>query len=177
MLHRRFESDHFKSKEYSLHQDRSLTLMVLSSGNSVLRWSISRVWFTVCLFVLVSLVMVISYGVWFSFYRVTDYNELHQLRQTVTEQKQALDSFEDKLSVLVESVEDLVLSEAQLRQKLKLRPAKKKSSRRATHYQRQAQIFRRDLESIFQEPVATISEYSKGLEYLQSHIFTIGRQC
>ena len=126
MFKRRNKDSHFDSNDFSLTDDKSFSFM-MSSGQSVFRFSLSKLMMFLILLSVTAGLFFISYGVWFSFNRVTDYTELNQLRQTVQSQSEALEDFDQRFSVLVQSVEDLVLTRGSTTTETTVKASKKKN--------------------------------------------------
>jgi len=175
MFKRKRNNGSISDQDYALRKEEELTFMCMkSSGQNVLRFALSaRLVRSLIVLTVVSL-FVLAYGLWFSYSRLTDYRELGVLRKTVTVQEDSLQDMEMRFEALTQSVEDLILSESQLRQKLKLQPAsKKKNGRRLSSYQREAESFRKDVEAAFRSKSTTIDQVSAGLAYVQSRLLEL----
>ena len=175
MLRGKSKDKSFSNADFSLRKEDDLTFMCLrSSGQKMYRFGVSiRLFQGLFAFSALALVL-LGYGLWFSYSRVTDYTELGALREKVLVQEEALSDMELRFSALTQSVEDLVLSESQLRQKLKLKPAsKKKNKRRLTTSQRQARKFRKEVAAAFASKSTPFEQVSEGLTYVQDVLLAL----
>lgn len=174
MFKRKTNGRSISDKDFALRNEDELTFMCMSSsGQNVMRLALSARLLKTLVFLAVVGVFLLGYGLWFSYSRVTDYKELGELRQTVKMQESSLEDMEVRFQALTQSVEDLVLSESQLRQKLKLKPVKKKSGRRLTAHERRARDFQVEVQKAFKSKTTTIDQVSEGLDYVQDRLLSL----